>query len=175
MSGNISVSTEPLTTLTVCILIGGKDILLDVFRKEEIMKGVLVSGTHFEPRSVYGLNDSTFLVTYSSEILAEDIGYAIEKINKWFGKPVVITCDEVTAVQLPQVIEHACPTTGVELVVFNTRLDEMRTDSNPSIHSGYCSHAGGPAVLGDSGTTFLNKIPGIPCFSGSQWERCCPI
>ena len=62
-------------------------------------------------------------------------------------------------------------TTGVESVVFNTRLQEMRIDSNPSVHSGYHSYAGRPAVLGASGTTFLNKIPGIPCFSGSEQER----
>ena len=76
-----------------------------------------------EPRSVHALNETTFLVTYPSGIQADDIGSAIEKINEWLGKPVVITCDEVTAVQLPQVIEHACHTTGVESVVFNTRLD----------------------------------------------------
>ena len=131
-------------------------------------KGILVSGAHVKPRSVHALNETTFLVTYPSEILAADIGFAIEKINKWLGKPVVITCGEVTAVQLPQVIEHACHTTGVDSVVFNTGLDEMRTDSNPSVHSGYHSCAGSPVVLGASGTMFLNKIPGIPCFSGSE-------
>ena len=94
--------------LTVCILIMRKDILPDIFRNEDITKGVLVSGTHVEPRSVHALNETTFLVTYSSGILAEDIGSAIEKINEWLGKPVVITCDEVPAAQLPQVIEHAC-------------------------------------------------------------------
>ena len=134
--------------LTVCILINGKDILLDVFRNEDIMKGPLVSGTHVEPSSVHALNETIFLVTYPSGIWAEDISSAIQKINEWLGKPVVITCDEVTAVQLPQVIEHACHTTGVESVVFNTRLDEMRSDSNPSIQSGYHSYAGGPAVSG---------------------------
>ena len=166
-----SMATEPVTTLTVCILINGKDILLDIFRNEDIVKGVLVSRTHVRPRSVHALNETTSLVTYSSGILAEDIGSTIEEINEWLGKPVVITCDEVTAAQLPQVIEHACHTTGVESVVFNTRLDEMRTDSNPSIHSGYHSFAGGPTVLGASGTTFLNKMPGIPCFSGIQVRK----
>ena len=87
-------------------------------------------------------------MTYSSGILAEDIGSTIEKINEWLGKPVVITCDEVTAAQLPQVIKCACCTTGVESVVFNIGLDEMRTNSNLSIHSGYHSYAGDPAVLG---------------------------
>ena len=83
-------------------------------------------------------------------------------------KSVVITCDEVTAAQLPQVIEHVFHTTGVESVVFNTGQDEMRTDSNPSIHSGYHSYVCSPAVLAASGTTFLNKMPGIPHFSGSE-------
>ena len=65
------------------------------------MKGLLVSGTHVEPRSAYALNETTFLVTYSSGILAEEIGTAIKKINEWLGKPVVITCGEVTSGQLP--------------------------------------------------------------------------
>ena len=104
------------------------------FRNEGIVKGVLVSGTHVKPKSVHALNETTFLVTYSSGILAADIGSAIKNINEWLGKPVVIRCDEVTAVQLPQVIECACHTTRVESVVFNTRLDEIRTDSNPSVH-----------------------------------------
>ena len=61
-----------------------------------------------------------------------------------------------------------CHTTGVESVVFNTGLDEMRPDSNLNVLSGYHSYAGGPAVPEASGTSFLNKIPGIPCFSGSE-------
>ena len=74
--------------------------------------------------SVHALNETTFLMTYSSGILAEDIDSAIKKINEWLGKTVVFTCDEVTAVQLPQVIEHAhWHTTGVECVVFNTGLE----------------------------------------------------
>ena len=65
-----------------------------------------MSWTHVEPRSVHALNETTFLVTYSSGILAKEIGTAIEKIEEWLGKPVVITCDETTPAQLPQVIEH---------------------------------------------------------------------
>ena len=124
MSKTNSVSADPVTMLTVRILIDGKDILPDVFRNEDITKGVLVSGTHVEPRSVHALNKTAFLVTYPSEILAANIGSAIEKINEWLGKLVVITCDEVTAVQLPQVTKHAHHTTGIESVVFNTGLDE---------------------------------------------------
>ena len=112
-----------------------------------------------------------FIVTYTSGILAEEIGSAIEKINEWLGKPVVITCDEVTAVQLPQVIKHVCLTMGVESVVFNTEVDSMRFDSNPSVHSVNHSYAGSPAVLGALGTTFLNKMPGIPWLSGTEREK----
>ena len=60
---------------------------------------------HVEPWSVQALNETTFLATYASGILAEEIGAAVEKIENWLGKPVVITCDEVTANQLPQVVE----------------------------------------------------------------------
>ena len=81
--------------------------------------------THMEPRSVYALNETTFLVIYSSGMLADDIGSAIEKVDKWLGKPEVIACDEVTAAQLPQVLEQAHCTTGVETVVVNTWLDEI--------------------------------------------------
>ena len=96
-------------------------------------------------------------MTFPLEIWSEDIGSVIEKINEWLGKPVVITCDEVTAVQLPQVIEHVHHTTGVESVVFNMSVDNMKSDSNPSVHSGYHSYAGSPAVPGASGTMFSEQ------------------
>ena len=89
---------------------------------------------------------------------------------EWLGKPVVITCDEVTTAQLPQVIQHACHITGVESVVFNTRLDEMKSDSKPSVHS-YAAMNGDPSVQEVSGTTFLNKMPGLPQFSGMEREK----
>ena len=54
------------------------------------MKGVLVSRTHIKPRGVHALNETKFLVTYSSGILGEDIGSAIEKIDDWLDKLVVI-------------------------------------------------------------------------------------
>ena len=54
-----------------------------------------MSWMHVEPRSVQVLNETTFLVTYASGILADEIGSAVEKIEDWLGKPVVITCDEV--------------------------------------------------------------------------------
>ena len=43
-----------------------------------------------------------------------------------------------------------CHTNEVESVVFNIGLDEMRSDSNPSVQSGHHSYAGIPAVLGAS-------------------------
>ena len=95
-------------------------------------------------------------------ILADDIGSAIEKTDEWLGKPVVITSDEVTATQLPQALKSAHHTTGVESIVFNMVLDEIQTEYIPSVHSGYQSYAGGLAVLGASGTIFLNKIPDTP-------------
>ena len=44
----------------------------------------------------------------------------------------------------------------------------MQADSLHSVQSGYPSYVGGPAVLGALGTTILNKIPGIPCFLGTE-------
>ena len=146
MSETNSITVEPVTILTVYVLIKGRDILPDIFRNEDVAKGVLIGITHIEPRSVHALNESTFLVTYLSGILAEDIGSAIEKNSEWLGKPVIITCDEVTATQLPQVLECACQTTGVESVVFNMGLDEILTESIPNVCSGYQSYVGSPAV-----------------------------
>ena len=60
---------------------------------------------------------------------------------------------------------------GVEPAVFNTRIDDMQSDSNKSVQRGYHNYVGSPAVLGASCTTFLNKIPGIPCFSGTEQEN----
>ena len=51
-----------------------------------------MSWTHVEPRNVQTLNETTFLVTYASGSLANEIGSAVEKIGDWLGKPVVITC-----------------------------------------------------------------------------------
>ena len=53
---------------------------------------------------------------------------------------------------------------GVESVVFYTRIDDVQSDSNQSVQSGYHSYVVSPAVLGASGTILLNKIPGIQCF-----------
>ena len=166
-----SVSPELVTTLTVHVLIDGRKVHPDVFQNEDVAKGVLMSWTHVEPRSVQALNETTFLVTYSLGLLAEEIGTVIEKIDEWLSKPVVIMCDEVTAAQLSQVIEHAYHTTGVESVVFNLTLNELKSDSNPSVHS----YAVGPSVQGVSGPTFFNKMPGLPWFSGKEREGHCQV
>ena len=129
-----------------------------------------MSWIHVEPRSVQDLNETTFLVTYASGILAEEIGSPDEKIENWLGKPVIITCDEVTTTTLPQVIQCSQHTTGVDSVVFNTRIDDMHSDSNQSVQSGYHNYAARPALPGASGTTIENKIPSIPHFSGTERE-----
>ena len=133
-----------------------------------------MSWTHVEPRSVHALNETTFLVTYFTGILAKEVGTAIEKIEEWLGRPVVIICNEVTIAQLPQVIEHAHHITRVESVVFNTRLEEMKSDSNPSVHS-YAAMNGGPSVHGVSGTIILSKMPRLPQFSGTEREGHCQV
>ena len=163
--------TEPNTMLMVHMLIDGKEILLLALHNEDVAKGVLMSWTHVESRNVHALNDTTFLVTFASGILADEIGSAIEKIGDWLGKPVVITCDEVTLAQLPGVIEHVQQIRGVESVIFNKRMDDLQSDSIHSGQSGYPCSVGCPAVLGAPGTTILNKIPGIPCFSGTKREK----
>ena len=157
MSVPNSVFADLVTTLMVHVLIDGKDILPDVFWNEDIAKGVLIGGTHVEPRSLHGLNETTFLVAYSSGILAEEIRSTNEKIDDWLGKPMVITCDEVTTAQSPQVIKCACHTMGVESVVFITRIDNMQSDSNQNIQSGYHSYVGRPAVLGHQAPLFWTK------------------
>ena len=85
-----------LLMLMVCILIDGKEVLPQALQNEEVTKGVLRGCTHVEPWSVQTLNETTFLATYTSDILAGEIGAAVEKIENWLGKPVVITCDEIT-------------------------------------------------------------------------------
>ena len=84
-----------------------KEILLKALCNEEVAKGVITGWTNVEPKRLQLLNETTFLTTFAMGILAEEIGITIEKIDNWLGKPVVITCNEVTAVQLPHVLEHA--------------------------------------------------------------------
>ena len=100
-----AVLIEMNTMLKVHMLIDRKEILPLAIWNEDVAKGVLMSWTHVEPRNVHILNETTFIVTYASGILANEIGSAVEKIGDWLGKLVVITCDEVTSAQLPGVIE----------------------------------------------------------------------
>ena len=94
---DMNMNAVLVTTLMLCILIDGKEILPHVLRYEDVTKGVLMSWTIVEPRSVQALNETTFLITYASGILANEIRSAVEKIEDWLGKPIIITCDEVTA------------------------------------------------------------------------------
>ena len=159
-----AVPVESSTTLTVGMLIDGKEILLQVLQNEKVTKGVLIGWMHIEPKNVQALNETTFLATYAAGIMADEIGAAIEKIKNWLGKLVVITCDEVTLAQLPHVLECMQCITGIESVVFNNRMDDLHSDSLQSVQNGYCSTAASPAALGASGPTILNKILGIPHF-----------
>ena len=95
------------TTLTVCILIDGKEILPQALYHEEVAKGVNTGWANVEPKRLQALNETTFLATFTAGILAEEIGIAIERMDNWLGKPVVITCNEVTMAQLPHVLECA--------------------------------------------------------------------
>ena len=67
------------------------------------MKGVITGWTNVEPKMLQALNETTFLATFAVGILPEEIGFAIERIDNWLGKPVVITCNEVTTAHLPHV------------------------------------------------------------------------
>ena len=89
----------------VCMLINGKKILLQALCNEEVAKGVITGWTNMESKRLQALNEPAFLATFAASILAEEIGIDIEKIDNWLGKPVVITCNEVTVVQLPYVLE----------------------------------------------------------------------
>ena len=102
-----AIPMEANTTLTVCMLIDGKEILPQALHNEEVMKGMLTGWMNVEPKRLQALNETTFLAIYAVGILAEEIGTAIEKINNWLGKPVVITCDDVTVAQLPHVLDCA--------------------------------------------------------------------
>ena len=105
---NMNCNAMPMeenTTLTVHMLIN--EILLQALHNEEVPKGVITEWTNVEPKRLQALNETTFLATFAAGIWAEEIGIAIERIDNWLGKPVVITCDEVTMAQLPHVLECA--------------------------------------------------------------------
>ena len=139
---------EAYTTLTVHILIEGKEILLQALCNVEVAKGVLTGWTNVEPKRLQALNETTFLATYATDILAEEIGTAIERIDNWLGKPVVIMCDEVTVAELPHMLDCVQHILGVELVVFNHRMDDSHSDFFQSVQSGHHSHVANPTALG---------------------------
>ena len=110
---------EASMTLMVCMLIDGKEILHQALHNEEVTNGVVMGWTNVEPKRLQALNETTFLATFAMGILAEEIGITIERIDNWLGKPIVITCNEVTTAQLPHVLECVQCISGVDLVVFN--------------------------------------------------------
>ena len=59
------------TTLTVHILIDGKEILPQAFCSEEVAKGVITGWTNVEPKRLQVLNETTFLATFAVVIVAE--------------------------------------------------------------------------------------------------------
>ena len=124
---------EVNTTLTVHMLIDGKGILPQALYNEEVPKGVITGWTNVEPKGLQALNETTFLDTFAVGILAEEIGIAIEKIYNWLGKPVVITCNEVTAVQLPHVLKCVQCISRADLVVFNPKTEDLHSDSLQSV------------------------------------------
>ena len=162
---------EANTTLTVCMLINSKEILLQALHNEEVAKGVITGWTNVEPKRLEALNETTFLATFAAGILAEEIGITIEKIDNWLGKPVVITCDEVTTVQLPQVLEHAQCISRADSVVFNPKTDDLHSESLQSVSNGPCSLMNSQIPLKTISQPLLNKIPGIPQFSGIEREK----
>ena len=80
-----AMPTELITTLMVHILIDRKETLPHALQNEDVMKGVLMSWTHVKPKGIHALNETTFLVTYSSGILADEIEFAVEKIDEWLA------------------------------------------------------------------------------------------
>ena len=162
---------EANTILMVCLLINGKEILPPALHNEEVAKGVITGWTNIEPKRLQALNKTTFLATFAAGILAEEIGIAIEKIDNWLGKPVVITCNEVTMVQLPHVLEHAQCISRADSVVFNPKTDDLHSDSSQTFHNESHTLMSSPAPLKTIGQPLLNTIPGIPQFSGMEREK----
>ena len=68
-------------------------------------------------------------------------------------------------------LKHAQHISGVDSVVFNHRMDDLHSDSLHSIHSGQCSLVTNPIALGTIGQPILDKILGIPRFSGTEREK----
>ena len=100
------------------MLIDGKDILLQALCNEEITMGVITGWTKVEPKRLQAVNETTFLATFAVGNLGEEIGIAIERIDNWLGKSVVITCNEVTVAQPSHVLKCVWHISGVDSVVF---------------------------------------------------------
>ena len=81
----------------------------------------------------------------------------LKRYNEWLGKSVVITCDDVNATQLPKVLEHEHQATGVESIVFNMGLDEIWTESIPSVCSRYQSYQVAQLCWGHQVPHYLTK------------------
>ena len=159
------------TTLTVCVLIDGKEILPQALCNEKAAKGVITGWTNVEPKRLQVLNETTFLATFAVGILAEQIGVAIEKIDNWLGKLVVITCNEVTTEKLPHVLEHMQHISGANLVVFNPKPGDLHSDSLQTIPNEPNSLMVSPAPLKLINQPLLNMIPGMPEFSSTEREK----
>ena len=140
--------TEANMTLMVCMLIDGKEILPQALCNEEVAKGVLIGMDKCGTKSLQALNETTFLATFAAGILAEEIGIAIERIDNWLGKPVVITCNVVTMAQLPHVLNYLQHISGVDSVVFNPRTDNLHSDSLQRVHNGHHSSVTSPGAMG---------------------------
>ena len=76
-----AMPTEANTTLTVCMLINGKEILLQALHNEEVMKGVITGWRNVETKRLQALNETTFLATFAVGIVAEEIGSVIKRID----------------------------------------------------------------------------------------------
>ena len=153
---------EANTTLMVCVLVDRKEILPQALGNEEVAKGVITEWTNLEPKRLQALNETTFLATFAAGNLAEEIGVAIEKIDNWLGKPIVITYSEVTVVQLPHVLEHAWHISRADLVVFNPKTDDLHSDSLQTIPNEPHSLMVSPAPLKPVDQPLLNMLPGMP-------------
>ena len=150
---------EANTTLMECILTDGKEILPQALHNEEVAKGVITGWTNVENKRLQACNETTFLATFATGILAEGIGVAIEKISNWLGKPVVITCNEVTGVQLPHVLEHVWHISRADLVVFNPKTDDLHSYFLQTISNEPHSLMVSPAPLKPIAQPLLNTIP----------------
>ena len=154
------------------MLIDRKEILPQAFYNEEFTKGVITGWTNMEPNRLQALNETTFLVTFAVGILAEEIGIAIEKVDNWLGKPVFITCNEVT-MQYNFLMCSNVHNVSVELIWLFLILKQMiytLTDYRVFLMEP-CSWMTSPVPLKTVGQPPLDTIPGISQFSGTKREK----